>query len=202
MKKILILFIVSLSLSSCGTFRINNTFSFGKIKDLSELNGTYHNEDIPLTKAQSALRFLWGPSVNRLQMLQLIGCLECLDEDIETAIAIRKSIDSVTVQFPDNHTLLVSFSANGTVFSRELKGKKKKKYFEIYFRKEQFIIPLIYGRVSVERLRIGRHKKTNDLLIRNLSEQMGWILFIGGGYGGERPYVYKKMEEVEFFSEF
>ena len=202
MKKVLILFIVSLSLSSCGTYSLYKTSDFGKIKDLSELNGTYHNEDTPLTKVQSALRFLWGPSVNRLQMLQLIGCLECLDKDIKTAIAIQKSIDSVTIQFPDNQTLLVSFSANDTVFSREFKGKKKRRYFEIYFQKEQFIIPLIYGRVSVERLRIGRNKKTNDLLIRNLSERMGWILFIGGGYGGERPYVYRKMEEVEISSEF
>ena len=112
MKKILILFIISLSLSSCGTFRINNTSSFGKIKEMSELNGTYRNEDTPLTKAQSTLRFFFGASVNRLQLLQLVGCSKCLDEDIETAIAIRNSIDSVTIQFPDNHTLLVSFSVN------------------------------------------------------------------------------------------
>ena len=161
MKKILILFIISLSLSSCGTFRINKTSDFGKIKDMSELNGKYRNEDTLQRKEY------------RLQMLQLVGCLECLDEDIKTAIAIRNSIDSVTIQFPDNNTLLVSFSANGTVLSRELKGKKKRKYFEIYSHKEQFIIPLIYGHVSVGRLRIGRYKKTNDLLIRNLSEQMG-----------------------------
>ena len=201
MKKILILLIISLSVSSCGTYSFFKTSDFGKIKDLSELNGTYHNEDTPQIKAPIS-RLFWGASENRLQMLQLVGCLKCLDEDIEKAIAIRNSIDSVTVQFPDNHTLLVSFSANGTVLSREFKGKKKRKYFEIYFQKEQFIIPLIYGSVSVERLRIGRYKKTNDLLIRNLSEQMGWILFIAGGYGGERPYVYRKMEEVEFFSEF
>jgi hypothetical protein len=196
MKKILILFIISLSLSSCGTFRINTTSDFGKIKDLSELNGTYRNEDTPLTKAQSILKVFWGASENRLKMLQLVGCLKCLDEDIETAIAIRESIDSVTIQFPDNHTLLVSFSANGTVLNQEFKGKKKRKYFEIYSHKEQFIIPLIYGHVSVGRLRIGRYKKTNDLLIRNLSEQMGWILFIGGGYGGERPYIYGKYIET------
>ena len=195
MKKILILFAISLLFSSCGTYQFFNTSDFGKIKDLSELNGTYLNEDTPQTKAQSILRHFWGASENRLQMLQLIGCLQCLDEDIETAIAIRKSIDSVTIQFPDNHTLLASYSVNGTVLNRELKGKKKRKYFEIYFRKEQFIIPFIYGSVSVERLRIGRYKKTNDLLIRNLSEQMGWFLIIAGGYGGERPYVYEKISQ-------
>jgi hypothetical protein len=195
MKKNLILFIISLSLSSCGTYNFFNTSDFGKIKDLSELNGTYQNEDTPQTKVQSLLRRLWGASENRLQMLQLIGCLKCIDEDIETAIAIRRSIDSVTIQFSDNHTLLASYSVNGTILSKEFKGKKKRKYFELYFRKEQFIIPFIYGSVSVKRLRIGRYKKTNDLLIRNLSEQMGWFLIIAGGYGGERPYVYRKMEE-------
>ena len=193
MKKNLILFVISLLFSSCGTYQFFNTSDFGQIKDLSELNGIYLNEDTPQTKAQSILRMFWGNSERRLQMLTFFGCLECMDEDIHTAIAIRRSIDSVTIQFSDNHTLLVFYSVNGTVLSTELKGKKKRKYFEIYFHKNQFIIPFIYGSVSVERLRIGRHKKTNDLLIRDLSEQMGWLLFIAGGYGGERPYVYKRI---------
>jgi len=86
MKKNLILFMISLSLSSCGTYAFFNTSDFGKIKDLSELNGTYRNEDTPQTKAQSILRHFWGASENRLQMLQLIGCLECLDEDIDERV--------------------------------------------------------------------------------------------------------------------
>jgi len=188
------LLVIMLVLSSCGTFQIFKTSDFGKISDLSELNGTYRNEDTPLTQAQSLLRFLWGPSEDRHQMLDFFGCLKCIDEDRDTAIAIKRNIDSVLIQFADNHTLFVSFSVNGTVLSEELKGEKKRKYFEIYFEKDQFIIPLIFGAVSVERLRIGRYKKTNDLLIRNLSEQMAWIFIIAGGYGGERPYVYKRIE--------
>ena len=196
MKHLLKILILAFAFTSCGTYRINTTSDFGKISDLSELNGTYHNEDTPQTKAQSTLRFLWGSSERRLHMLQFFGCLECMDESIETAITIRRSIDSVTVQFSDNHTILVSYLVNGTVLSTELKGKKKRKYFEVYFQKKQLIIPLIYGKVSVERLRIGRYKNTNNLLIRNLSEQTGWFLIVAGGHGGERPYVYSKYRET------
>ena len=87
---------------------------------------------------------MWGTSENRLQMLQFFDCLKCIDEDRDTAIAIRRSIDSVSIQFPDNHTVFASYSVDGTVLSTELKGEKKGKYFEIYFQKNQFIIPFIY----------------------------------------------------------
>ena len=179
------------SFSSCGTYNSFSTYYFEKINDLSELNGTYLNEEV-----DSISGFLWGSHENS-QMLTFFGCLECIDEDIETAIAIRRSIDSVTVQFPDDHTLLASYSVNDTVLSTELKGEKKGNYFEIYFHKKQFIIPLIYGKVSVDRLRIGRYKNTNNLYIRNYNEQLDWFLIIAGGNrgAGEKSYLYKKTSD-------
>ena len=186
MKHILILFIISLSLSSCGTYRINNTSSFGKIKELSELNGTYQNQ-------------LYSWKKSRYNILYLFGCWERIDGDIDTAIAIQKSIDSVTIQFPDDTTLLVSYSVNDTVLSKEFKGKKKRKFFEIYFEKDQFIIPFIFGRVYVERVRIGRYKKTNDLHIRYLYQRAGWLFFLSGGaddmFGYEASLVHKRIGE-------
>ena len=189
MKHILILFIISLSLSSCGTYRINNTLSFGKIKELSELNGTYQN-----------LPTRWQ---GEYDMLHFVGCLKFIDEDFDTARVIRKSIDYVTIQFPDDNTLLASFSVNGTVLSRELKGKKKRKFFEIYFEKDQFIIPFIFGHAYVDRVRIGRYKKTNDLHIRHLDQRVGWLLFLSGGaddtVGYENPFIYRKIGELPLF---
>jgi hypothetical protein len=186
MKHILILFIVSLSLSSCGTYRINNTLSFGKIKELSELNGTYQNQ-------------LYNREKSRYNILYLFGCLKCLDENIDTALVIQKSIDSVTIQFPDDTTLLVSYLVNDTILSKEFKGKKKRKFFEIYFRKDQFFIPFILGSIDVRRARIGRYKKTNDLHIRYLDQRAGWLFFLSGGaddmFGYEASLVHKRIGE-------
>ena len=136
---------------------------------------------------------------SKYNMLYFLGCLKCIDEDMDTARAIRKSIDSVTIQFPDDNTLLVSYSVNGTVLSREFKGKKRRKFFEIYFEKDQFIIPFIFGHVYVDRLRIGRYKKTNDLQIRHLDQRVGWLLFLSGGaddmVGYENSFIYRKIGE-------
>ena len=113
------------------------------------------------------------------------------------SFAIRRilsNIDSVMLLFPDNYTLVVSYLVNDTVYNAEFKGKKRKKYFEIYQSKKQIIIPLIYSNINVSRFRIGRYKKTNDLLIRHLNENFGNLLIIMGGEGGERPFVYKRIE--------
>ena len=228
--------VIMLVSSSCGTYQFFNTSDFGKIKDLSELNGTYRNEDTPQTKLQSILRFLWGTSEDRRQMMDFFHHSKFIDDIVLSDSVIREAkqewenrymplnfsssviddiilsesikeeykpyaihrilskLDSVMIQFPNNHTLVVSFLVNDTVYSAEFKGKKKRNYFEIYKRKKQLIIPFIYINVDVDRLRIGRYKKKNDLLIRHLDEETVFFLFIGTGHGGERPYVYKRIE--------
>ena len=152
-------------LSSCGTYRINKTSDFGKIGELSELNGTYRNEE----------------SEGKIKLMQFF--------DYEV------NVDSVTIHFPNETTLVASYFNNGKLMTQELKGKRKRKFFEMYFEKKQLIIPLIYSKVSVSRLRIGRYKNTPSLLIRDLNEQNGSVFIIAGGYGGEKPYVYKNVEE-------
>lgn len=155
-----------ISLSSCGTYRINKTCDFGKISDLSELNGTYLNEELK------------GKGFRLMQFFDY-----------------RVKPDSIGISFPNDTTMLASYWDNGELVTQETIGKKKKKYFEVYYNKEQLIIPLIYSKISVQRIRVGRYKKTNDLLIRFLDEENASIFFIAGGYGGEKPYVYKKTEE-------
>ena len=197
----LILFVtISMLLSSCGTYRFNKTSDFGIISDLSELNGTYRNEpqiskkgwEIGMIRLFFSTKEIVAYNAGNNEMM-------AYNIDIDL-VAIRKEIeqimDTVTLRFLDNNTLLVSCLINETVFSKEFKGKKKKKYFEIYYKKEKLIIPLIYSNIDVYRLRIGRYKKTNDLLIRNLSESSVSILFIGvAADAGERPYVYKRIVE-------
>mgnify|MGYP007112265970 CR=1 FL=1 len=140
---------------------------FGKINELNELDGTYSNESL---------------QKDGFRLTQLLG--------------MGDNIDSLRIQFLNDTTLQSSYLNNdGVLIIRELKGKKKKKYFEVYFYKEQFFIPLIYSEISVNRLRIGKYKKTNNLLIRHFLEQSGNFLIITGGYGGEKPYVYERVEK-------
>jgi len=191
-KQYFFIVVFMLILSSCGTYQFFNTSDFGKIKDLSELSGTYLNEDTPQTKVQSILRFLWGTSENRRQMLYFFYHSKFVDDIVLSDSAMREAIheweilyrppkynsgvindvvlsesikeqyrsfairrilsnlDSVIIQFSDNHTLAVSYMVNDTVYSAEFKGKKKKKYFEIYHRKEQLIIPFFLHNTRTE----------------------------------------------------
>ena len=166
MKHILILFIISLSLSSCGTYSVVNTFDFGKISDLSELNGSYFSDPYIGTKHR------------------LIGYT-----------GSNADTDFVTICFPDDHTFRISCLNNGVWEMAEFKGEKKEEYFEIYLERNTRIIPLIYSKISIQRIRIGKYKNTNDLLIGRFLAKSGNILIIADGYQVERPFVYKKMEE-------
>ena len=201
MKMCLLLFVtIGMLFSSCGTYRFNKTSDFGKISDLSELNGTYQNK---VWKAKSGyevmsmIGFFAGAKELRAYTddTKEIGVYNDTDMEISLNWVTYRNIDTVTIRFLDDNTLQVSCLVNDTVFSKEFTGKKKKKYFEFYYSKKQLIIPFIYNYIEVDRLRIGRYKKTNDLLIRNLDEHIGFFLFLGTGHGGERPYVYKRIVE-------
>ena len=198
MKIRLLLFVtIGMLLSSCGTYRFNKTSDFGIISDLSELNGTYQN------KVWTA-EFGWVEAISMIRFFAYAKELRAFnidDIDIDTDMEISlnrdtyRNIDTVTIRFLDDNTLQVSCLVNDTVFSKELTGKKKKNFFEIYYEKNQLIIPFIFCSIHVNRLRIGRYKNTNDLLIRDFKENYGFLLILmGGDAQGEIPYVYKRAE--------
>jgi len=194
-KQYLFIVVFMLFSSSCGIYRINKTSDFGKIGNLSELNGTYQNK---IWKAKlgwesmSLIRHF--ASFEEIMAYNNDNIANTIDIDVDWISATINKTDTVNIRFLDNNTLLVSCLVNDSVFCKEFKGEKKKKYFEIYRSNKQFIIPLIYSNIKVGRLRIGRYKKTNDLLIRHLNENFGNLLIIMGGEGGERPFVYKRIE--------
>lgn len=72
-----------------------------------------------------------------------------------------------------------------------LEGSRKKKYLEIYFSKEQSFIPLLYSKINVQRIRIGKDKN-GELLIMNFYDRSGNILFLGAGSSFERGSHFKK----------
>ena len=195
MKKHLLLFVtIGMLFSSCGTYRINKTSDFGKIGNLSELNGTYQNK---IWKAKLGWEFMsmirHFASFEEIMAYNNDNIANTIDIDVDWISATINKTDTVNIRFLDNNTLLVSCLVNDSVFCKEFKGEKKKKYFEIYHVKKQLIIPLIFSRIHISRLRIGRHKKTDDLLIRDLGENFANLLLIMDGESGERPFVYKRI---------
>ena len=70
---------------------------------------------------------------------------------------------------------------------RIINGQMKKNYFEVYFSKRQFIIPLIYSSCDIVRIRVGK-SKDGKLLIREFLNQSANLLFLSRGHSFETPY--------------
>jgi len=112
----------------------------------------------------------------------------------------KKSVksDFFNLEFIDNNILKISYDeiVENKFVSKEiiLNGKRKRKFFEVYFSKKQFFIPFLYGNFDIDRLRIG-FDKSGKILIRNFSDGSGNILFIGGGFSGESKYLFESVEK-------
>ena len=136
-----------------------------KIDNVSMLNGRYYTKSVPHKESQ-------GEYQNHL--LRLLNVIE----DIRPSYYID-------FEFEDNENLKISYPIyrNDTVLieTRYLHGKKRRKYWEVYFENESVNIPLIYGRVIKDRVRIGKNTK-NQLLMEKLTNNEGWVLFLGDGY--------------------
>lgn len=174
-NKITFLFLIlGLSLFfSCGTYRINNTSDFKKNINLDSMKGKYFSRP-----------FLSKNNYNK-DFFSLIN---------------KKSVksDFFNLEFIDNNILKISYDeiVENKFVQKEiiLKGKRKKKFFEVYFSKKQFFIPFLFGNFSIDRLRIG-FDKSDKILIRNFSDGSGNILFIGGGFSGESKFLFESVEK-------
>jgi len=149
-----------------------------KIDDISMLNGRYYTKSIPHKEQQ-------GEYQNHL--LRLLNVIE----DIRPSYYID-------FEFEDNEKLKISYPIyrNDTtlVETRYLHGKKRRKYWEVYFENESVNIPLIYGRVIKDRVRIGKNAK-NQLLMEKFTNNEGWILFLGDGYALKSKNVFYHYED-------
>ena len=149
-----------------------------KIDNVSMLNGRYYTKSIPHKEQQ-------GEYQNHL--LRLLNVIE----DIRPSYYID-------FEFEDNEKLKISYPIykNDTtlVETRYLHGKKRRKYWEVYFENESVNIPLIYGRVIKDRVRIGKNTK-NQLLIEKFNNNEGWILFLGDGYELKSKNVFYHYED-------
>lgn len=173
-RKKVFIFIVSIFLIySCGTYRINKTSDFKKNTNLDSLNGKYFSK-----------RFLSKKTYNQ-DFFSLIN-------------KSNTKSDFFNLVFIDKNNLKISYDeiVENKFVPKEiiLKGKRKKKFFEVYFSKKQFFIPFLFGSFEIDRLRIG-FDKSGKILIRNFSDGSGNILFIGGGFSGESKYLFESVEK-------
>ena len=149
-----------------------------KIDNVSMLNGRYYTKSVPHKETQ-------GEYQNHL--LRLLNVIE----DIRPSYYID-------FEFEDNEKLKISYPIykNDTtlVETRYLHGKKRRKYWEVYFENESVNIPFIYGRVIKDRVRIGKNTK-NQLLMEKFTNNEGWVLFLGDGYALKSKNVFYHYED-------
>lgn len=149
-----------------------------KIDNITTLNGRYYTKSIPHKEQQ-------GEYQNHL--LRLLNVIE----DIRPSYYID-------IDFQNNENLKISYPVyrNDTVLveTKYLQGKKRRKYWEVYFENESVNIPFIYGRVIKDRVRIGKNTK-NQLLMEKFTNNEGWILFLGDGYALKSKNVFYHYED-------
>ena len=149
-----------------------------KVDNVSMLNGRYYTKSVPHKENQ-------GEYQNHL--LRLLNVIE----DIRPSYYID-------LEFEDNEKLKISYPIykNDTtlVETRYLHGKKRRKYWEVYFENESVNIPFIYGRVIKDRVRIGKNTK-NQLLMEKFTNNEGWVLFLGDGYALKSKNVFYHYED-------
>ena len=149
-----------------------------KIDNVSMLNGRYYTKSVPHKESQ-------GEYQNHL--LRLLNVIE----DIRPSYYID-------FEFEDNEKLKITYPIykNDTtlVETRYLHGKKRRKYWEVYFENESVNIPFIYGRVIKDRVRIGKNTK-NQLLMEKFTNNEGWVLFLGDGYALKSKNVFYHYED-------
>ncbi len=109
---------------------------------------------------------------------------------------IREYADFVTIAAENSGEIKLTYYNDSIKQEQVFVGQMKKKYWEIYFSKQQFFIPLIYSSCSIDRIRVGK-SKDGKLLIRNFFDQSGNLLLLAGGSSGETPYKFSYAEEHE-----
>jgi len=169
MRYIFGILVFILIFTSCGTMRNFKTSDFSAINDVKNLEGEYINLNS-----------------DRISILSRFN--------------IREEANFVTITSENPNELRLIYYSDTSIRKEQIfVGEMKKNYFEIYFLKEQFFIPLLYSSCNIDRVRIG---KTNDgkLLIRKFVDQSGNLLFFGAGYSVETPYIFSNANQFNDYT--
>ena len=160
MKYIFGIFVLLFTFTSCRTSRPFPTFDFARLENVKGMiEGQYLNRN-----------------PDRRTILSLFN--------------IREEANTVTITFENpNEIKLTYYNELSVKKERIFEGEMKSNFFEIYFKNQQFWIPLIYWNFDVDRVRIGK-TKCGKLLIRKHTGTGGSLLFFGAGFSIETPHEF------------
>lgn len=163
------------ALSSCGTFRSSPTNHFRKIENKTERRHYYGYADFNKQAGYNA------------------GIMRLFN--------MREDCDFFNLEFLPGDSVKLSYWSYGDSGAEwkenVFKGKWRSRYFEIYFSKEQFVIPLLFSRIDVDRVRVGISTK-GDLLITNLYNRSGNLLLLAGGEVSEHTFIFRSSHNVSY----
>lgn len=107
-------------------------------------------------------------------------------------IATTDTISDVHLALQNNGELKVDYvNNNGERKSIVLKGKFKKHYYQVFFQRNQIIIPPIYWVTHIERIRLST-SKDNTLVINTYSEHTAMIMMFAGGSSWKAQHRFNK----------
>jgi hypothetical protein len=109
---------------------------------------------------------------------------------------IRDYADFVTIYLENDHTIKLMYNNDSICNEYLFNGKMTDKYFEIYLSKKVFLIPLIFSKSNIDRIRIGKNKD-GRLLIRKFIDFGGNILFFGSEARVETPYIFEVTDKYK-----
>ncbi len=173
MNKSFALFFLALLSVSCGTMTISKTSQFAKSPSLATMNGAYSNRSCYVHDGQK-----WS---NYISILDFFG--------------IEDETDDIAFAFEGPDKIRLTYYADSIKKEAVFYGKVKRKFIEITFHKDQFIIPLIYSRFSVDRIRIGVSAEGNGLAVERLWGTGGNFLFIGAGGAPASNYTFARVSQ-------
>ncbi len=112
----------------------------------------------------------------------------------------EKEADEVHIEFKDEDHLILSFYESADSISQKVKTEivfpgrfVKGNFFEIEFKNNKLVIPLIYGWRDIDRLRIGM-LYGGDLVVDKKFADDSFVFIFGGGYGYRFQSYFRVME--------
>jgi len=109
---------------------------------------------------------------------------------------ISEYADFVTITSENPNEIKLIYHTDSGKREVVFNGEMKQNYFEIYFAKQQFIIPLLYSNCYIDRIRIGK-LENGKLLILKFTDNSGNLLMFGAGYSYETPYIFSHSYEYK-----
>lgn len=133
----------------------------------------------------------------------LEGCYlnQTKDYSLLSCFNIRDIANFVSISVLSPNEIKLTYHNDSTIHEQVFKGEMKGKYFEIYFSKQQVIIPILYSSCTIDRLRIGK-SKTDEILVRKFVDQSGNVLFLAAGYSYETPYLFLNKKDYKGYIPF